>query len=250
MRLNRFIAHHTKYSRREADGLIKEGVVTINKDMTNDTHLALQVRATDKICIKGRLIVPKKNYTVIIYHKPKGELVTRKDDKGRKTIFDSLPRQFIAYRPIGRLDFSSEGLLLLTDSPRIADQLMHSSLERIYNIKIRGSITEAMITAMQEGILIDSSIGGHRQSPIQSMDISPFSFFKVIKNQSNYSKIKVGITEGKNRELRRFFAHFKREVLDLKRVQFGSFMLSSLPVGKYRYLTKSEYSHLREIIKK
>ena len=202
----------------------------------------------DKVAIKGVLIKPQLGYTVIIYHKRKGEIVSKRDDRGRTTIFDSLPTRFRYFMPIGRLDFASEGLLLLTDSSSVAHQLMASSLERIYNIKINGTVTEAMVQAMQQGITIDSGIGGHKYSTIDTMEIKPFNFCSVVKNTRHYSKVKVGITEGKNRELRRFFAHFKREVLDLKRVQFGQFMLNNLPVQKVRYLTKSEYKYLRSML--
>jgi len=162
-RLNKFLSHNTKYSRREADKLIEAGRVEVNGKIVTD--FSYKVKPDDKVKLNGRYIKPKSMHemTVIVYHKPKGELVTKKDPKGRKTIYDTLPKKFAHFVPIGRLDFASEGLLLLTDSPRVADILMNSNLERVYNLKIRGSITQAMEKAMQEGMKVRSKKGAHEK---------------------------------------------------------------------------------------
>jgi len=249
IRLNKFLSHNTKYSRREADKLIEAGRVEVNGKVITD--FSYKVKPDDKVKLNGRYIKPKSMHemTVIVYHKPKGELVTKKDPKGRKTIYDTLPKKFAHFVPIGRLDFASEGLLLLTDSPRVADILMNSNLERVYNLKIRGSITHAMEKAMQEGMKIRSKKGAHEKSKIEEMEFAPFFAYQIIKNESNYSKIRVAIGEGKNRELRRFFGYFDREVLDLHRVSFGGISLNNLPKGKTRYLSQKEYDDLHAFIK-
>lgn len=120
MRLNKFISHNTGYSRREADELIKQGKVSINGRVVSDF---IEVSGEEKIRIGSRLIKPKTEFTMIVYNKPKGELVTKKDDRGRRTIYDSLPEGFSRFVSVGRLDFASEGLLLLTDAPAIATAL-------------------------------------------------------------------------------------------------------------------------------
>ena len=249
IRLNKFISHNTKYSRREADRLIAEGQVEVNGKKVTD--LATKVSRDDKVKVKGRPVKPRPLHemTVIVYHKPKGELVTKKDPRGRKTIYDSLPKKFTHFVPVGRLDFASEGLLLLTDNPKVADMLMRSDLERVYNLKIRGSITPAMEKAMQEGIKIKGKKGAHEKSEIEEMEFAPFYAYQILKNEPNYSKIRVAITEGKNRELRRFFGHFDREVVDLHRVSYGGISLNNLPKGKTRYLTQREYDDLHRFIK-
>jgi len=117
-RLNKFISHNTNYSRREADELIKAGKVSIAGRVVSD--LATSVDEDDKVRINGRLIKLKKEFTVIVYHKQKGELVSKKDDRGRKTIYDTLDKKFAKFVSVGRLDYASEGLLLLTDAPAIA----------------------------------------------------------------------------------------------------------------------------------
>ncbi len=249
MRLNKYISHNTKYSRREADKLIEEGRVQVNGKQVKD--FSYRVGPDDKVVLNGRLIKPKSLHemTVIVYHKPKGELVTKKDPRGRKTIYDSLPKRFSHFIPVGRLDYASEGLLLLTDSPGAADILMRSNLERVYNLKIRGSITGAMEKAMREGLKIRGKKGAHEKSKIEEMEFAPFYAYQILKNEPNYSKIRVAIGEGKNRELRRFFAHFDREVLDLHRVSFGGISLNNLPKGKTRFLTQREYDDLHAFIK-
>jgi len=184
----------------------------------------------------------------LVYNKQKGELVTKKDDRGRKTIFDNLSKRYHHFLPVGRLDFASEGLLLLTDSPSVAGALMESNLERVYYLKIKGDVTPAMEEAMKQGIFIeDARAGGHEKSDIVSMDFSRFLWYKVQKQSGGYTTLKVAINEGKNRELRRFFAHFGAEVVDLKRVEFGGISLDIAP-GKKRFLTKTEYHSLHTFL--
>ena len=151
--------------------------------------------------------------------------------------------------PIGRLDYASEGVLLLTDDVVIANELMHSNLERIYKIKIAGAITENMELAMKNGLnLVDATAGGHSNSKITSMEFAPFNGYNIQKNTHNFSILKVSISEGKNRELRRFFAYFDTPVKDLKRIDFGGITLNALPSGKSRFLDRKEYSNLRSFI--
>ncbi|BCD67197.1 pseudouridine synthase [Nitratiruptor sp. YY09-18] len=248
MRLNKYISHNTTYSRREADKLIQDGHVKVNRQIVKEPFY--DVKEGDKVFVKGKLIKPKAGYTVIVYNKPKGELVTKKDDRGRKTIYDSLPGKFRHFIPVGRLDFASEGLLLLTDSPKVAQALMEGDIPRVYNVKIRGSVTPQMEQAMREGLeLEDASAGGHEKSEIKNMRFAPFFAYRIDKNSPTYSKLKVALTEGKNREIRRFFAHYGKDVVDLKRVEYGWIKLNALPTGKTRYLTKDEYKKLHEYLK-
>lgn len=248
-RLNKAIAERSKLSRRDADKAIQEGRVKVGRQ--TETNPARQVTADDKIFLDGRFLKePTSEFTVIAYSKQKGELVTKKDPQGRKTIYDTLPKKYSHFIPIGRLDYASEGLLLMTDSAKVAETLMKSSLERVYNIKIDGPITDEMITAMKEGFFAqDASKGAHERSTITSMEFAPFNDFKIGKNSQSYSRLKVSISEGKNRELRRFFGYFDRNVLDLKRVAYGWIELSALPGGKVKFLSKKEYDQLHKFMK-
>ncbi|WP_419770874.1 MAG: pseudouridine synthase [Candidatus Marinarcus sp.] len=249
LRLNKFISHNTNYSRREADKLILEGKVTINKQPVKDA--GCKVTENDVIAINGKAIRVEKNkiVTVIVYNKPKGELVTKNDPQGRRIIFDTLGKKYQHFLPIGRLDYASEGVLLLTDSIEVHNALIHSNLERVYKIKVNGPITKAIENAMVQGLeLEDATKGARSDSKITSMTFAPFTGYQIQTNNNNYSKLKVAIAEGQNRELRRFFAHFDLEVLDLKRVDFGGISLNNLPTGKKRYLSREEYKNLRDYI--
>ncbi len=249
VRLNKFISHNSNYSRREADKLIEEGKVSINGKVVE--NLATKVDEFDNIKIGKQIIKEDKNrmYTVIVYNKPKGELVTKNDPRGRKVIFDTLDKKFKHFMPVGRLDYASEGLILLTDSISVADRLMHSKLERIYKIKVDGKIHKQVEESMQNGLeLEDASMGGHEKSKIRSMTFEPFIKYQILTNGENFSKIKVAICEGKNRELRRFFGHFGLEIMDLKRFEFGGISLNNLPTGKSRYLSKDEYKNLKHFL--
>jgi 23S rRNA pseudouridine2605 synthase len=246
-RLNKMISHNTHYSRREADELIKKGLVKVDGNVADD--LSIKVSFKNKIEINGKALFEKHGYSVIVYHKQKGELVSKKDDRDRKTIYDTLPSQFGHYLSVGRLDFASEGLLLLSDSPTVVSALMHGDLERVYYVKINGMVTHAMEKAMQEGLSLDDARkGGHAKSEIHSMDFAPFLAYRIIKNTPTYSTVKVTINEGKNRELRRFFGYFDVEVVDLKRVSYGKIDLGMLKPGRHRFFDASEYTALRDYL--
>jgi 23S rRNA pseudouridine2605 synthase len=144
------------------------------------------------------------------------------------------------------LDYASEGLLLLSDSVDVVNELMHSNLERVYKVKVNGFITPSVEEAMQHGIAIeDARKGAFAKTAIKSMTFAPFLAYDIQTNGEKFSKLKVVISEGKNRELRRFFAHFNLDVMDLKRVEYGGISLNNLPTGKSRFLTKEEYKNLR-----
>lgn len=247
MRLNKYIAHNSTYSRREADRLVFEGKVVVNGQTAKTP--AVDVDSDTKISINGRYVKKREDYTILVYNKPKGELVTKSDPKGRKTIFHSLATRYRGFSPVGRLDYASEGVLILSDAIDIVDRLMTSSLERVYKIKVSGAITQRVVQAMERGVEIQGSkSGAHEATAITDMSIPPFNWFNVIKSGRNFSTLKVSISEGKNRELRRFFGEFDLEVLDLKRVSYGWVNLNALPTGKKRYFTTEEYDSLRDFL--
>ena len=247
IRLNKFLSHNTKHSRRDADRLIQEGRVKMKGVVIED--LSKKVYKGDKVYLNGQFVHRKNEFTVLVYNKLKGELVTKRDDRGRKTIFDNFSKRYHHYLPVGRLDFASEGLLLLTDSPEVATILMESDLERVYYVKIKGAVTDVMEEAMKRGLHVDvATKGAHSHTKIISMDFKPFIAYKIIRNDPNYSRLRVTISEGKNRELRRFFGYFDAEVTDLKRVEFGGISLDTLNPGKHRFLSKGEYHSLHTFI--
>jgi 23S rRNA pseudouridine2605 synthase len=249
MRLNKYIAHHSSYSRREADKAIQDGYVRVDGEIQNNPATQIE-EGVNIVYVSGKQVSPRDKYTVIVYNKPKGELVTKSDPKGRRTIYDSLSKEYRHYIPVGRLDYASEGLLLLTDASKVASALMESDLERIYKIKIKGEVTPEMESAMLNGMILeDASAGGHSHSKVTAMEFKPFIGYKIQKNEHNYSILKVALCEGKNRELRRFFAHFGTEIADLKRISFAEIELNNLPTGKVRFLARNEYSALGKFLK-
>jgi len=248
MRLNKYISHNSKYSRREADALIEAGEVTINK--VKMENFGYEVKEGDLVSIRGLHVKERTELTMIVFNKPKGTLVTRKDDRGRTTIYHKLAGKFRHFIPVGRLDFASEGILLLTDSPKVAEVMMKSGLDRTYNIKIDKPLSADMEQAMQEGLILDDArAGGHEKSKIYSMEFAPFVHYEVRGVSENFTKLRVTINEGQNRELRRFFGHFEANVLDLKRVEFGGIQLNNLPTGKTRFFTRREYDDIHKYLK-
>jgi 23S rRNA pseudouridine2605 synthase len=223
--------------------------VSIDKRVVHD--FGYDVQEEDRVFIKGKQIKISNELTIIVYNKPKGTLVTKKDDRGRTTIYHKLPGKFRHFVPVGRLDYASEGILLLTDTPEVATALMESSLDRTYNLKIDKPVTEEMISAMKEGLVLDDArAGAHEKSKIYSMEFAPFAGFEIRSEGKNFTKLRVTITEGKNRELRRFFAHFEAKVLDLKRVSFGGIDLNNLPTNKTRFFTRREYDDVHQFMKR
>lgn len=249
-RLNKFISHNSIYSRREADKLIEDKRVSIDGEIV--TNLATVVTNKNRVAIDSKNLKYEENkmFTVIVYNKPRGELVTKKDPQGRRIIFNTLENKYKNFMPIGRLDYSSEGVLLLTDSVDVYNALVHSDLERIYKVKINGMLTSACCEAMENGLeLEDASKGARADSKIKSMSFKKFNGYKIQSKDEKFSKLKVSIREGQNRELRRFFAHFGLDIISLKRLEFGGISLNNLPSGKSRYFTRKEYKNLKDYIK-
>ena len=248
MRLNKYIAHYSTYSRREADQAILDGYVRVDGEIEKNPAVSVDERSAN-VMVSGNKITATDQFTVIVYNKPRGELVTKKDPQKRRTIYDSLSSNYKHFIPVGRLDYASEGLLLLTDASRVATALMTSKMERVYRIKIKGAVTEGMKIAMGEGLeLDDASAGAHEYAEEGPMSFAPFYAYQIQKDQGDYSILKVAIGEGQNRELRRFFAHFGAEIVDLKRLSFGGIELNNLPTGKVRFLERAEYASLRDFL--
>lgn len=250
MRLNQYIAHHSKFSRREADALIESGRVKLNH-----TKATLQsvLGAKDKVFVDGKLLRPVQKYTAIIYHKPKGELVSKRDDRGRRVIYDSLDSKFRGFSYVGRLDYASEGLLILSDNKQVVHTLSSAALPRTYNLKLSHALSPKLLDSVRlmleegRGFEIDNAKGAHTLSKIQSLTFAPFLDFEILRH-SALPRVRVVLEEGKNRELRRFFAQFGYEILDLKRVGYGFCSLNNLPCGKWRYFTKDEYKKLKAFL--
>lgn len=232
MRINKYLASCGIASRRECDNLIKNGSVKINGVIAS---LGAEVKEGDNVTVNGNTVTLKKNEYYIL-NKPKGYLCTVRDDKGRKTVLDLMPATTGRIYPVGRLDYDSEGLLILTTDGELAQHLMHPSNEvpKTYLVKIEGTINEAGLNPIRSGI----DIGGYVTKKCKA---------HIVETNKAYTKIHVTVTEGKNREIRRMFEAIGKEVTLLKRIRIGELTLRGLDRGAYRKLTQAEIDYLHSI---
>ena len=233
MRLNKFLAACGIASRRGCDELISAGKVKVNGKTAG---LGMEVSESDEVTIDGRRVTLKKNEYYII-NKPKGYLSTVSDDKGRRTVLDLMPESVGRIYPVGRLDYESEGLLIMTTDGELAQRLTHPSHEvpKTYLVKIEGTATEATLNPIRSGIEIE---GGYVTKKCKA---------HIVETNKEYTKIHITITEGKNREIRKMFAAIGREVTLLKRIKIGELTLRGLDRGEYRKLTKQEIAYLMSL---
>lgn len=229
MRLNKFLAAAGVASRRECDKLIASGHVTVNG---NTASLGLEVSGEDEVFVNGNRVVTKKNEYYIL-NKPKGYICSVSDDKGRKTVMDLMPQNVGRIYPVGRLDYDSEGLLIMTTDGDLAQKLMHPSNEvsKTYLVKIEGTITESDLNPLRSGIEIDGYVTKKSKA-------------HIVETNKEYTKIHITVIEGKNREIRKMFAAIGKEVVLLKRIKIGELSLRGLDRGAYRKLTAREIDYL------
>lgn len=232
MRINKYLAQCGVASRRECDRLIAEGKVTVNG---RPAGLGDDVNDGDNIKVEGRPVSVKKNEYYLL-HKPKGYLCTVSDDKGRKTVMDILGDGVGRVYPVGRLDYDSEGLLILTTDGELAQHLTHPSNEvpKTYLVKVEGRLTEADLNPIRSGIEIDGYVTKKCRA-------------HIVETNKNYTKVELVLREGKNREIRKMFAAIGREVTLLKRTKVGELSLRGLDRGAFRKLTPAEVEYLKSI---
>ena len=217
-------------SRRELERWIIDGRITINGKTASIGDRAF---SEDSILVDGKAVrlIEKQRVRVILYNKPQGEVCTRSDPEGRKTVFDSLPamkgERWIA---VGRLDVSTTGLLLFTNNGDLANKLMHpsSEIDREYMVRIHGVVDESMLKRLREGVLLDDGI-------------AKFSDIVVGERIGTNGWYAVALTEGRNREVRRLWESQNVQVNRLKRVRFGPIFLPSF-VRKGQWIELDEVS--------
>lgn len=232
MRINKYLAAAGVASRRECDKLISDGKVTVNGVKAT---LGLEVKEVDEVFVNGNKVVLKKNEYYIL-NKPKGYICSVSDDKGRKTVMDLMPQNVGRIYPVGRLDYDSEGLLIMTTDGALAQKLTHPSNEvpKTYLVKIEGILTEADLNPIRSGVEID----GYMTKKCKA---------HIVETNKAYTKVHVTLTEGKNREIRKMFASIGKEVTLLKRIKIGELSLRGLDRGAYRKLTPQEVAYLNSI---
>lgn len=221
-RLQKVIARSGIYSRRQAEKLISEGAVTV--DGKKISVLGTKVDPLHaKIYVKGKPIKPQGNFQYLLFHKPKKCVVTRSDPEGRKTVYDFLPKKFFKLKPAGRLDYESEGLILLTNDGRLAQKLTHPQfhLRKVYEVKVQSKPGLRQLERLRKGIMLD----GRRTLPAK---------IEIIRENPKSSWIKMTLREGRNRQIRRMCEKVNLNVKTLIRTEIGPFRLTGIPYGKWR----------------
>jgi 23S rRNA pseudouridine2605 synthase len=218
-RIAKAIAHAGLCSRREAERWIEAGRVSVN-GKTLDTP-AFTVTPRDTVLVDDSPLPRATSVKLWRYHKPRGLMTTHADPEGRRTVFDALPKDMPRVISIGRLDYATEGLLLLTTSGDLSRhmELPKTGWLRRYRVRAKGGITQDALDKLKEGIKID----GVRFGPIEA---------RLDRTQGANVWLTLGLREGKNREVKRVAAHLGLEVNRLIRVSFGPFTLGDLPSGQ------------------
>ncbi|MFV0430979.1 MAG: pseudouridine synthase [Alphaproteobacteria bacterium] len=217
-RIAKYLARLGVASRRGAEKLIEEGRIKVNGKILNTA--AFKVSEADEISFDNQVLGAKKETKLYRYYKPRGLVVSHRDEKGRKTVFDELPKELGRVISVGRLDLNSEGLLLLTNDGELARhlELPSTGWTRKYKVRAFGRLTEKNIAELKKGIKIDGIQYG-------SVDV------KISSEQGRNFWAEVTLKEGKNREIRKIFAHYGCEVSRLIRLSFGAFRLAKLQAG-------------------
>ena len=230
MRVNKYLAACGVASRRECDNIISDGRVTINGVKA---VLGSEVREEDEVCVDGNKVAVQKNEYYIL-NKPKGYICSVSDEKDRKTVMDLMPKNCGRIYPVGRLDYDSEGLIVLTTDGELAQRLTRPENEvpKTYLVKVEGVITENTLNPIRSGIEID---GGYVTKKCKA---------HIVETNKAYTKVHITLTEGKNREIRKMFEAIGKEVTLLKRIKIGELTLRGLDRGKCRKLTQEEINYL------
>lgn len=228
-RLQKVITNSGYCSRRKAEELIKNGKVMVNGKKIEE--LGFKVDGNDIITVENK-ILKKENKEYILLYKPRGVVTTTSDEKGRKTVLDLIETNKRLY-PVGRLDYDTSGLLLLTNDGELTNILIHpkNEIDKVYIAKINGIMNGFEIKTLEKGVLID----GKKTAPCK---------VKVRKKEKDSSIIELTIHEGKNHQVKKMFETIGFKVLKLKREKLAFLNLSGLKPGEYRYLSIKEVKML------
>lgn len=234
MRLQKYLAGCGAASRRKCEEFITAGRVTVNGAVV--TELGTQVEEGDAVTLDGKPVLPEEKKYYILYHKPMGEVCTASDPQGRATVLDRFRDFPVRLFPVGRLDFDSEGLLLLTNDGEMMQRMLHPSREvdKTYLARVDGDVSLEAIRRLRAGILLDERMTA-------PADV------RVIRRTGVETVALVTIHEGRNRQVRRMFDAVGHTVLLLRRVKFGPLEMGELKRGQWRELTEEELARLRAL---
>ena len=230
IRINKFLAELGVGSRRAIDKMIEEKRIKVNGILAES---GIKVDKSDKIFVNGKLLeFEKKKKVYFMLNKPKRVLSTAKDERGRKTVVDLIDTKERIF-PIGRLDYDTEGLLLLTNDGEIFNKVIHPRTEvyKTYLVEARGNINMTTLNKLKRGIMLDDKM----TLPAKA---------KILLADERHTELHFAIKEGRNRQVRRMFELVGHPVINLKRIMLGELNLEGLEVGEYRPLTKKEINYL------
>lgn len=232
-RLQKYMAKCGVASRRKCEEIILNGNVEVNGSVI--TELGFKVNENDVVKVNGNIIKVEENKVYIILNKPTGYITSNSDEKDRKTILDIVNVKERIY-PIGRLDYDSSGLLLLTNDGDVYNKIIHpkKEIEKRYLATVKGIFSKEQLEKFKAGV----DIGGYITAPAK---------IKVVKEGKGNSVVEITIHEGKNRQVRKMCSAFNHEVLSLKRIAIGKLSLDDLKEGNWRYLNEKEISYLKSL---
>ncbi len=228
MRLQKFLAVCGVASRRKAEEIIASGRVSVNGKTITEMGFVVD-EEKDSVMLDGAKVRPEERKRYIILNKPKGYITSMADQFDRPDITTLISEVKERVYPIGRLDYDTEGLLILTNDGEFANSLAHpkKNIDKVYIAKIKGVFNEEIADKLRSGVMVD----GKMTSPAK---------VTVFSCEGNVSEVRVAIHEGRNRQVRKMFEAVSCRVVDLKRTAIGNFMLGNLPKGAWRDFTEAE----------
>ena len=237
-RLQKVIANLGYCSRRHAEELIINNKVKVNGNIVNE--LGSKVKKGDTIEVEGNILDNNKNYEYYLLNKPREVISAASDDKGRKTVVDLIATDTRIY-PIGRLDYDTTGIILLTNDGELANLLMHpsSNIDKQYIARVNGVVTGSDVMKLRNGIVIDGRKTSKAKVKLKSVD-----------KKTNKSIVEITIHEGRNQQVRKMFEALGHDVVKLKREKYANLDLSNVKVGEYRKLSFKEVTTLYSLCKK
>ena len=241
-RLQKIIAAAGIASRRKAEELITGGLVSVNGQIVTELGTKADPER-DHIRVNGKLLRGPERHVYLLMNKPKGYVTTLHDPEGRPTVTDLLRGVGARVYPVGRLDYASEGLLLLTNDGDLAHRLMKaaSHVPKTYMVKVAGNPSAEGLARLREGIFIPSGHGSDRGKRVKTAPAK----LRVIRESAN-PWYEVTLIEGRNRQIRRMFEEIGHHVEKIKRVRYGPLQLDVHP-GEFRKMTPEEVAKLRSL---
>ena len=231
MRINKYLADCGIGSRRKVEEYILQGKVKINECVVN--NLSTQINENDIVKFNNKIVVPVAKKVYILLNKPKGYLTTVSDIYNRKTVLDLLKDVPFRVYPVGRLDYDTEGLLILTNDGDFANKVIHprNNICKTYEVEVKYPLNNENILKLTSGMIID----GYKTTPAK------LNNYRKIKNKYIFN---LSIFEGRNRQIRKMVEQINNEVVNLKRLSIGNLTLGKLKRGEYRYLTTNELKNI------